>query len=56
MYVISDWETLDFAANLKLPSKGEAFEEVRNLLEDFELQKAEHTFVGGLTLKGLSGG
>jgi ABC-type multidrug transport system ATPase subunit len=49
-------ETLEFAANMKIPSRGEALEEIKKLLDDFELQKTENTYVGGQILKGLSGG
>ena len=50
-------ETLDFAAKLKLnASDSEMKSIIERLLYKFKLEKCQHTLVGGLQIKGISGG
>lgn len=41
---------------MKIPNRVEALEKTEELIEQFELQKCAESFVGGGTMKGISGG
>ena len=50
-------ECLMFAANLKfIGSQEEKNKKVEQILEQFKLEKCQNTLIGGIAIKGVSGG